>query len=100
MCHHRRKWHMVGFSLVSSIRIYSCCKRCLEGEYFDDNDGARIGVMGLQMSEVTLTTNIKDQENILVRPESVMMTQTKKYLPDKITNLQQQLVLPICSNIR
>ena len=39
------------------------------GEYFDDKDGARLGVDELDIWEITFTTNIKIRENLLVRPE-------------------------------
>lgn len=41
----------------------------LRAEYFDDTDGARLGVAHLDLWEVTLTANIKIRENLLVRPE-------------------------------
>ena len=58
-----------GFSGIITQDLSDAVSVALRGEYFDDNDGARIGVMGLQMSEVTFTTNIKIRENLLVRPE-------------------------------
>src|SRR3990167_5576181 len=58
-----------GFSGIISQDITDSFGLALRGEYFDDNDGARTGVMGLQVSEVTLTANIKIRENLLVRPE-------------------------------
>jgi len=58
-----------GFSGIISQDITDSFGLALRGEYFDDNDGARVGVMGLQVSEVTLTANIKIRENLLVRPE-------------------------------
>ena len=61
------KWW--GFSGIISQDITDSFGLALRGEYFDDNDGARVGVMGLRVSEVTLTANIKIRENLLVRPE-------------------------------
>ncbi|MBM4065470.1 MAG: porin [Planctomycetes bacterium] len=58
-----------GFSGIISQDITDSFGLAFRGEYFDDNDGARTGVMGLQVSEVTLTANIKIRENLLVRPE-------------------------------
>ena len=58
-----------GFSGIVSQDITDSFGLAFRGEYFDDNDGARTGVMGLQVSEVTLTANIKIRENLLVRPE-------------------------------
>ena len=61
------KWW--GFSGILSQDITDSFGLAFRGEYFDDNDGARLGVSGLRLWEVTLTANIKIRENLLVRPE-------------------------------
>ncbi len=61
------KWW--GISGILSQDITDSFGLALRGEYFDDDDGARIGIDDLQIWEVTLTANIKIRENLLVRPE-------------------------------
>ena len=58
-----------GFSGIISHDITDSVGLAFRGEYFDDNDGARLGVNALNLWEVTFTTNIKIRENLLVRPE-------------------------------
>ncbi len=58
-----------GFSGIINQDITDSFGLALRGEYFDDNDGARLGVDALNMWEITLTANIKIRENLLVRPE-------------------------------
>lgn len=41
----------------------------LRGEYFDDKDGARLLVDGLEMWETTLTINTNIRKKLLIRPE-------------------------------
>lgn len=61
------KWW--GFSGIISQDITDSFGLAFRGEYFDDNDGARIGVAHLRLWEITLTGNLKIKENLLVRPE-------------------------------
>lgn len=61
------KWW--GFSGIVSQEITDYFGLALRGEYFDDQDAARIGVAALHLWEVTLTANFKIRENLLVRPE-------------------------------
>lgn len=61
------KWW--GFSGIVSQDITDSFGLALRGEYFDDHDGARIGVAALHLWEITLTANFKIRENLLVRPE-------------------------------
>ena len=64
------KWPVVGFSGIVNQDITDSFGLALRGEYFDDNDGARLAVSGpLDIWEITLTANIKIRENLLVRPE-------------------------------
>ncbi|TVM04275.1 MAG: hypothetical protein CV087_01150 [Candidatus Brocadia sp. WS118] len=65
--HGNGKWW--GFSGIVSQDITDYFGLALRGEYFDDKDGARIGVSALHLWEVTLTANFKIRENLLVRPE-------------------------------
>lgn len=58
-----------GFSGIVNQDITDSFGLALRGEYFDDNDGARLGVDALNIWEITLTANIKIRENLLVRPE-------------------------------
>lgn len=61
------KWW--GISGILSQDITDSFGLAFRGEYFDDDDGARIGINDLQIWEATLTANIKIRENLLVRPE-------------------------------
>ncbi|MBU6392731.1 MAG: porin [Planctomycetota bacterium] len=61
------KWW--GGSAIVSRDITDSIGVALRGEYFDDNDGARIGVRSLRIWETTFTTNIKIRQNLYVRPE-------------------------------
>ena len=66
------KWW--GIAGILSQDITDSFGLAIRGEYFDDNDGARLGFIpgkthGNRISEVTLTGNIKVRENLLVRPE-------------------------------
>ncbi len=54
---------IVGYDFTDSVGV------ALRGEYFEDNDGGRIGVSELGIWEATFTTNIKIRQNLLVRPE-------------------------------
>ncbi|MFN3533684.1 MAG: outer membrane beta-barrel protein, partial [Candidatus Brocadia sp.] len=58
-----------GFSGIINQDITDYFGVALRGEYFDDSDGARLGVAKLNLWEVTLTANLKIRENLLVRPE-------------------------------
>lgn len=58
-----------GFSGIVTRDITDSVGVALRGEYFDDRDGARLGVSHLDLWEITLTANIKIRENLLVRPE-------------------------------
>ncbi len=58
-----------GFAGIVSQDITDAVGLAFRGEYFDDNDGARLDVAGLNIWEITFTTNIKIRENLLVRPE-------------------------------
>ena len=58
-----------GFAGIVNQDITDSFGLALRGEYFDDNDGARLGVNALNVWEITLTANIKIRENLLVRPE-------------------------------
>src|SRR3990170_4697800 len=58
-----------GFAGIINQDITDSFGLALRGEYFDDNDGARLGVNALNIWEITLTANIKIRENLLVRPE-------------------------------
>lgn len=61
------KWW--GGSAIVSRDITDSINLALRGEYFDDNDGARLGVTHLRIWETTFTTNIKIRQNLFVRPE-------------------------------
>jgi len=61
------KWW--GGSAIVSRDITDSIGVALRGEYFDDNDGARVGVQHLRIWETTFTTNIKIRQNLFVRPE-------------------------------
>ncbi len=61
------KWW--GFAGIINQDITDSLGFAVRGEYFDDNDGARTAVNGLQIWETTFTTNIKIRQNLLVRPE-------------------------------
>ena len=63
-----------GISGILSQDITDSFGLAFRAEYFDDNDGARLGLIpdkthGNRIWEVTLTGNIKIRENLLVRPE-------------------------------
>ncbi|MCR4321877.1 MAG: porin [Candidatus Brocadiaceae bacterium] len=61
------KWW--GISGIINQDITDSFGLALRAEYFDDRDGARLGVDKLDIWEITLTANIKIRENLLVRPE-------------------------------
>jgi hypothetical protein len=61
------KWW--GFSGIVNQDITDYFGLAFRGEYFDDHEGARIGVSALHLWEITLTANFKIRENLLVRPE-------------------------------
>ena len=87
-----------GFSGIISQDITDSFGLAFRGEYFDDNDGARLGVSGLRLWEVTLTANIKIRENLLIRPEiRYDDADDDEVFAGVIINSQQLLVLPICS---
>lgn len=65
--HGTGKWW--GFSGIVIQDITDSLGVAVRGEYFDDSDGARLGVTGLRLWELTGTVNIKIRENLLVRPE-------------------------------
>lgn len=65
--HGNGKWW--GFSGIVSRDITDYFGLALRGEYFDDHDGARLGVSALHLWEITLTVNFKIMENLLLRPE-------------------------------
>lgn len=54
---------ILGYDFTDSVGV------ALRGEYFEDNDGGRIGISELGIWEATFTTNIKIRQNLLVRPE-------------------------------
>jgi len=54
---------ILGYDLTDSVGV------ALRGEYFEDEDGARVGISDLGIWEATFTTNIKIRQNLLVRPE-------------------------------
>jgi len=54
---------ILGYDFTDSVGI------ALRREYFEDKDGARMGVNDLNIWETTFTTNIKIRQNLLVRPE-------------------------------
>ena len=54
---------ILGYDFTDSVNV------ALRGEYFEDKDGGRIGVSGLDIWETTLTTTVKIRQNLLVRPE-------------------------------
>ncbi|MEK7852983.1 MAG: porin [Planctomycetota bacterium] len=54
---------ILGYDFTDSVGV------ALRGEYFEDKDGARMGIDNLDIWETTLTTNIKIRQNLLVRPE-------------------------------
>jgi hypothetical protein len=58
-----------GFAGIINQDLSDAVGVAFRGEYFDDNDGARLGVDALNIWEITFTTNIKIRENLLVRPE-------------------------------
>lgn len=58
-----------GFSGIIDQEITDYFGLAFRGEYFDDHDGARLGVSALHLWELTLTANFKIRENLLVRPE-------------------------------
>lgn len=61
------KWW--GFSGIINQDITDYFGLALRGEYFDDSDGARLGVARLDIWEITLTANCKIRENLFIRPE-------------------------------
>ncbi len=61
------KWW--GASTIVSRDITDSINLALRGEFFDDNDGARLGFTHLRIYEATFTTNIKIRQNLMVRPE-------------------------------
>lgn len=61
------KWW--GFAGIINQDFTDFFGLAFRGEYFDDSDGARLGVSQLRLWEVTLTANFKIRENLLVRPE-------------------------------
>ena len=87
-----------GFSGIISQDITDSFGLAFRAEYFDDTDGARLGVARLDLWEVTLTANIKIRENLLVRPEIRYDDADDEEIFDRvIINSQRLLVLPICS---
>lgn len=54
---------ILGYDFTDSVGV------ALRGEYFEDKDGARMGIDDLNIWETTFTTNIKIRQNLLVRPE-------------------------------
>src|SRR3990172_1940521 len=58
-----------GFAGIINQDLSDSVGVAFRGEYFDDKDGARLGVDALDIWEITFTTNIKIRENLLVRPE-------------------------------
>ena len=61
------KWW--GLSTILGYDFTDAVNVALRGEYFEDKDGGRIGVDGLDIWEATLTTTVKIRQNLLVRPE-------------------------------
>lgn len=61
------KWW--GFAGIINQDITDYFGLALRGEYFDDRDGARLGVARLDLWEITLTANCKIRENLYIRPE-------------------------------
>jgi len=58
-----------GFAGIINQDLSDAVGVAFRGEYFDDKDGARLGVDELDIWEITGTVNIKIRENLLVRPE-------------------------------
>ncbi|HHT9128226.1 MAG TPA: outer membrane beta-barrel protein, partial [Candidatus Wujingus californicus] len=58
-----------GFAGIINQDLTDSVGVAFRGEYFDDKDGARLGVDELDIWEITGTVNIKIRENLLVRPE-------------------------------